>query len=67
MGWGIALLIYALPVLSGLRHIDDEVEDTKDWMRNAGEWYPSLAPAVAVLAIIFWPVGCIISIIEKPE
>lgn len=59
MFWAsIALILYALPVLSDLRNLDDEIEAVKDWMRSEpGCWHPNLAPAVALIAIFAWPIG----------
>lgn len=57
MGWWFALALYALPVLAGIRHFDEEVEDCKEWMRSDdGEWFPTIAPFMAALSIAAWPV-----------
>lgn len=57
MGWWVALVLYSLPVLAGIRHFREEVDDCKEWMRSDdGEWFPTLAPFMAALAIIAWPV-----------
>lgn len=56
-GWYVAITLYILPVLAGLRHYPDEVEDVKEWMRGPdGEWFPELAPFVAMVSIFAWPI-----------
>jgi len=56
MGWAIASILYVLPVLAGIRHFDDTVEDCKEWMRSDdGEWFPALAPYMAALSLLLWP------------
>lgn len=64
MGWGFALILYVLPILVGLRHFDEAVEDAKDWMREEGVWYPTLAPILAIFALVIWPVSMAIECID---
>ena len=55
-GWSIAAILYALPILAGIRHFQDTVDDCRDWMRSdEGEWFPALAPYMAALSLILWP------------
>lgn len=55
-GWAIASILYILPILVGIRQFHDVVDDCKDWMRSDdGEWFPALAPYMAVLSLILWP------------
>lgn len=65
-GWTVAAVLYALPVLVMFRHFKDEEEDAKDWLRENGHWYPSLAPFMVVIAAFGWPITCIVGIFEKP-
>ena len=66
--WGIALILYALPVLAGIRHFDDVTEDMKEWMRlDDGQWYPALAPYMAAISLILWPLFTAIEAIEQRE
>ena len=55
-GWSLAAILYALPVLSGIRHYDESLDDCKQWMRDSGEWYPGLAHACVLFMIFGWPI-----------
>lgn len=56
MSWAVALILYALPILAGIRHFDEELEDCKEWMRSDdGEWFPALAPLMVVISLLGWP------------
>jgi hypothetical protein len=54
-GWAVALAIYALPILAGLRYLEELVEETKEWMRKEGFWYSSFAIPVSIASLISWP------------
>lgn len=71
MSWAIAMILYALPILAGIRHFDDELEDCKEWMRSDdGEWFPSLAPLMVIVSLLGWPLFAALGAItpggEKP-
>ena len=67
-GWAIAAVLYALPVLAGVRHFDEAVEDCRDWMRSdEGEWFPALAPIMAVISLLLWPLFAAIDAISPPD
>lgn len=63
-GWAVALILYILPILSGIRHFEDLVEDCKEWMRESGDWFPNLAPYAAAFALICWPIEHALSAIS---
>jgi uncharacterized membrane protein YdjX (TVP38/TMEM64 family) len=54
-GWAVALILYILPILSGIRYFDEHLEVAKEWMRESGDWYPGLAIYMAIIALILWP------------
>lgn len=56
MGWAVATILYTLPILAGLRNLEAIVDDAKEAVRGTDLWYPSLAPAVAILSLFAWPV-----------
>lgn len=61
MEWAAALVLYAIPVLHGVRRFDDIVEECLEWMRSdMGEWYPPLAPLMTWIVIIGWPVAMVL-------
>lgn len=67
MSWAIAMILYALPILAGIRHFDDELEDCKEWMRSDdGEWFPSLAPLM-VISLLGWPLFAALDAIAPRE
>lgn len=71
--WTIAAILYTLPILAGIRHFDDVhfddvTEDAKDWMRSdEGEWFPALAPFMAAISLILWPLFTAIEAIEPKD
>jgi hypothetical protein len=66
--WGIAVILYALPILAGIRHFEDVVEDARDWMRGGdGEWYPALAPLMAAISLVLWPLFVALEAIAPGE
>jgi hypothetical protein len=68
MGWSIAAILYALPILSGIRNFDAVIEDCKDWMRSdEGEWFPQVAPLMAAVSLILWPLAYAIDAITPNE
>lgn len=68
MGWTVAAILYALPILSGLRYFDEEVESWKEDMRLSHDtWFPELAPCVAFCAFIFWPIGALFCVFGPRE
>jgi hypothetical protein len=68
MGWSIAAILYALPILSGIRNFDAVVENCRDWMRSdEGDWYPQLAPLMAAINLILWPLDHAIAAISPKE
>ena len=68
MGLAIASILYVLPILAGIRHFDDEVADCKEWMRSdEGEWFPALAPYMAGLALLLWPIFTALDAIAPGE
>ena len=67
-GWAVALILYVLPILSRIRHFDEEVEAVKEWMRTPeGEWYPEMAPWCAALGIALWPLVAAIDAVIPEE
>jgi hypothetical protein len=63
--WAIALILYALPIMAGIRHFDDLIEEAKDWMRlENGAWHPALAPYMAAISLILWPIFTALEAIE---
>lgn len=67
-GAAIAAVLYALPILAGIRHFSDEVDGAKEWMRSEdGEWYPALAPWVAALGLLLWPLVVALDCITQPD
>lgn len=68
MGWTVAAILYALPILAGIRHFDEAVEDCLEWMRGEdGEWFPSLAPFAAAVSILLWPLFCLTDAFEPKD
>lgn len=68
MGWTVAAILYALPILAGIRHFDDALEDCREWMRGEdGEWFPSLAPFMAGVSILLWPLFCLAEAFEPED
>jgi len=66
--WAIALILYSLPILAGIRHFDDVTEDCREWMRSEhGEWLPTLAPLMAAISLILWPLLIAIEAIERKD
>jgi len=67
MSWAIAMILYALPILAGIRHFD-ELEDCKEWMRSDdGEWFPSLAPLMVIVSLLGWPLFAALDAIAPRE
>lgn len=66
-GWYVALVLYLLPVLDGIVHLEEEIEDCKEWMRENDAWFPSIAPMMVFLSVVLWPAVYVASIIWRPR
>lgn len=64
-GWFTALIIYLIPVVSMTSNWSELVDETREGMIMSGAWYPSLAPWVAAMFIILWPLFSILDIIPE--